>query len=249
MKSLLLFVFTMIFLQGIALRPVIAQEDDDEAGSSSGKFFKGFEIQGGLELPTQIGVRGKFNFAHNFYTTAGVGYAPSFIINMNTGMANTFGTINSNDAKILDAALNNSFYVDIRLGWNFDSNEEGFFVEGGYSLMNGSGDKVNKQQVEAVTQKFYPTVPLNSTYDISSIIHNLTLSGGYNWVLWENWRLSVDVGIAKPLSSSTSISFDQNSFIYQSVNAQIESDLDSSISDLFSSYFIFKAGVWMGYIF
>ncbi|MCB0414627.1 MAG: hypothetical protein KDD50_09845 [Bdellovibrionales bacterium] len=207
-------------------------------------FVNGFELEAGIEVPTQIGARAKFKLPGHWYATAGLGYSLNFLVGVGTALASGFGMVYSEEATLMNDALSNNFYIDLRGGYSFSENQ-GFFLEGGYSLLTGGGSATTIQTIDnAVRPLSAYALATDLSINAGVTLHNLQLMGGYKWSLSENWGLVLSAGLVKPLSASSTLSFSR----YYIDQNRMEQDVKNLMNNLYvNQLFLISAGAWVSW--
>ncbi|MBT4761669.1 MAG: hypothetical protein HOO06_08245 [Bdellovibrionaceae bacterium] len=213
--------------------------------TSKSGFFQGWEVQLGMDAPLYTGVRGKAYFPKNFYASAALGLAPSFLVELQSSLGKAVGTINDLDAVMFDNMLSGSMYFDLRGGWNMDG-KNSFFVEVGYSQMSGGGSDTSQAAIEDVLDRtLSSSLFTGQSVKAEASLGLLSIHAGYNWPMTDQWVLSASGGLLKPISSSQSIQFSTRTSQRDDIENEVNNIMDSS----FGSMFLLTASVWAGYRF
>ncbi len=204
-----------------------------------------WEIQAGGDLALFLGGRVKYSLPKNFYVSGGLGFSPAFLIETQSSISSSVGGLNTLDALMFDDMLANSFYFDIRGGWNIDG-DQGFFVEAGYAYLGGGGRDSSRDAVEnTLDQDQSNTIFNNQSMTAAATLHMLSVHGGYTWPVSGNWVFSASAGLVKPISSSTVFEFSTQS----TPRDDIENRVNDNMSSAFSGVFIITGSAWFGYRF
>lgn len=214
--------------------------------SSHAEFLKGMEVQGGMELPFQIGARGKVYLPANFFITAGLGYAPSFFLDVYGDLSGSLGIMGENTGKAVAKSIGDSIVIDIRGGYSFDP-DEGFYIEGGYLMMTGGGGSVDHDVIEGAIDFDYSGFSEGDSVELAATTHNLTVHIGYMLLLSERLSLLFDVGLIKPLIASVEATPQgTSSFVSDTIKQDVEPYIEDKLK---TEAIIPTATVWLSYLF
>lgn len=221
------------------------------------ELFQGWEAEVGVEFPFQVSARAKTEVNDEYYITAGLGYAPSFLLDMNTSLVGAIAGKSTID--VFADSISNSIVIDLRGGWNFGG-DGGLYIEAGYLYLMNGGKETDVSALEEAAGLGYAggqTIVLatNSLVSAAANIHALTGHAGYRWQ-WGSLKANGSLGVIKPIFGSTTITFDQviaSGGSYSTAVAQAnslakeaEKHMDSA---LLSSIFIPVASLWLTYEF
>lgn len=212
------------------------------------QFFQGFEAQVGIEAPMSVQLRGKFNFPQNWFGILGLGLSPRFLTNSYGSMASGLGIHGEKTSELVAASIANNFAMDVRVGYEFGGNENGFYVDFGYALSAGKGNETNMDTLEGALNEDFYGVNQSAIPRVSSTLHSLVAHLGYSHRLSNSWIMAIEGGVIKPISSSNATSFETGVTPY--AQDLIDSEVDKYLSGVFQDEMIVPTlSLWMSFLF
>jgi hypothetical protein len=212
------------------------------------QFFQGFEAQLGTEIPRSIQLRGKINFPENWFGIVGVGYSPRFLTDAYGSVATELSIHGDKTAKLVGAALGNTFALDVRVGYEFGGNENGVYVDFGYGLFAGKGSETDMDTLEGALNEDFFGVAQTVIPRVSSTVHNLVAHLGYTHRLSNSFILAIEGGLVKAISSSNSTTFASGVTTY--AQDTIDAEVDKYLSGVYQDEMIIPTfSVWLSYLF
>ena len=199
------------------------------------------EAEVGVELPVYVGGHAKFSVNKNFYTRLGMGFASGLLLKGLNWYGPKLGLIDSLESPLVVDAISDSFYLEIRLGYR-PRRHKGFYFEGGWSLMTGEGETSFQTLNQAISRNGL-TAESNPQLALSSMVHNATAHIGYMFPLLEDFGISTELGLIKPVYSDSRIIYDKE--------MKNESEEDSQkLNDIITQkVWFFTGSVWIYYMF
>ncbi len=218
--------------------------------------FQSYETEVGLDYPAYWGAHVKAVVDESFYGVLGVGYTPNAFADGINSMAKTVGAAGNNTGAVINQALSGSFVFNASAGWNL-ANIKGMYIEVGYMLMTGGSGPTDVETLEAAFGQDYHANPLalntTSQMKISSTLHCLTAHTGFRWQIFDNAILNADLGVIKPLISSSTLNLDDvnpNTTLANDVAQALKKETEDSLKDAYLSEFWFPTvGLWVSFFF
>ena len=161
-----------------------------------------YEISIGGDVPFYTGLQGRYNWSTQYYTKVGVGFALELFMDLHQDMLSGLGL--SRHSHLLTTALINSVVFDARLGWAM-SIYEGPYLELGYSLMIWGKGEVLGSDLRGTSQ--VSNLSDTAIYKVDILNHGPTFHIGYRFILIDKLTLNMDLGVYKPLFSSTELNY------------------------------------------
>lgn len=213
------------------------------ASEAQAQFFRGFAVQAGTELPFQIGAHAKVYLPQHFHARAGVGFSADFLSDLNGNVTGGIGILGTNTAKVAAASMSNAYLIDLRIGWSLNT-ERGLYFEGGYAYLAGGGKSISDEELEDAIGNSLASG--NPNADAAVTLHNVTVHGGYLFPLSDNFNISFEVGLIKPVIANSDIQYSSSS---SSLNDE-EDEINNYMEDKYiGSAFFLTAAVWLAYEF
>ncbi len=225
--SFLIFVILWLGFDGMAL----AQDEGGPPLEADPPAYLTFELQAGSEFPLSIGARGVLHMPYGLHFNLGAGIMPEPYVAVTNALLQGVGAYGENTAKLVDVALSNALVLDLQFGWDPGS-PGGFFFDLGYSLCILGGRDTDIDLVEAATGVDLRFMRLDPEMEVSSRLHNLSLHGGYIFLIDRNWSVTLALGIVKTVAASNKVSFKTDT----ARNSVAASEIDGYLSDLYLEY-------------
>ncbi|MCB0367121.1 MAG: hypothetical protein H6624_00365 [Bdellovibrionaceae bacterium] len=216
--------------------------------TAEAQFFQGFEAQAGMEFPMSMQVRARTNFPQNWFGVLGLGFSPAFLTDSYSSLASGIGIHGENTAKLVTSGIANNIYMDVRVGYEFGSEESGLYVDFGYSLSTGKGGSTDMDTIEESLDRDFFGIAQTAKPDISTSMHSLTAHVGYTKRLSNSFFLVLEAGLIKPISSSTEVTFD--SFVTPANEELVDKEVDDYLQGVISGeMFVPTFAAWVSYLF
>jgi hypothetical protein len=180
----------------------------------------------------------------------GIGYTPPFMGDAIGSFSNALGMEGSSSSRVMAQAMDNAFYLDVRVGYKFRTSSnyfEGFFIDVGYSLLVGGGGNPSNNDVIGTTGNIYPNLTQYTGVNVKSTLHDVTLHAGYTANVLGNFIFTGELGLVKPVASVNTVT-SGNLDAY--TLSQVQNDLNNSLSTDYQRYlFIPTVSIWLSYLF
>ena len=212
-------------------------EEPSYSSSSRSRWFKGYEIIAGAEMPYQFGGRFKVNINRDYYVMAGAGLNAEFLSAANEGVVTNIGQVATEDGVLVGQSMKGGVVFDLIAGMNLSS-VKNVSIQAGYSYLAAAGGEVNGQDVFDAQLQFPVNIGGTGISDVQSTIHSLRFDVNYKWKL-SKFSIYGTFGIIKPISVTTTASNILNTF----QKDQFETYIDELITPLF----IPTAAIWLSY--
>ena len=170
-------------------------------------------LEVGLEYPTSFGVNLRYLLTDSVYARFGLGFMSEFLLNSFEKIADSFGYLNQEEAKLLSDTLKNSLYLDFRLAWAPYLKAEG---GGPYLELGLSHSRSGKGGSRGITlNQVLEDDSFDETkrYSLRANTYNFNFHVGYQIPI-EKVRLNFEIGLIKILRTEllgeTSIDYPEN---------------------------------------
>lgn len=178
-----------------------AKQSGPKAVPKSGGLI--WEFEGAFELPIQVGAKIKGRTAKQIYGVFGLGFGPEFLMSALGSFAGNTGGIGKQMGLVIGDSLVNSFVVDARIGWAIQG-FEGLYVEVGYLMMSSAGGKTDTRNLEEAIG-YLPLLSDSTKTTVDATIHAVTLHAGYSIVAADDFIISLEGGIMKPVAVASNV--------------------------------------------
>ena len=193
--------------------------------------------EAGIEFPSQFGVNGKVSLNKNMYLRLGAGFTAPWLLE--NGYLSEINNFNSAQTDLIVDSISNSFYSDIRLGYRLER-IKGFYGELGYSSFLWGKGQTQPAHLKSVLKRSLTGQPF---YEVNTVLHNVTVHGGYRYPLMQKVGLSFEVGLLRAFASNVKVKYNSNT------KKSIEKEDSDTIEDIMNQLLIGTASLWMSYIF
>lgn len=152
-------------------------------------------IELGLEYPASFGLNLRYLLTDNVYARLGVGFMSEFFLKSFENIADSFGYLNQEEAKLLSDTLKNSIYLDFRLAWApyLKSDGGGPYLEIGLSHSRyGKGELNGKNLSHALDDDSFES----GRYSAKTNTYNANFHVGYQ-IPFEKLNLNFEIGLIK----------------------------------------------------
>ena len=157
-------------------------------------------LEVGLEYPiTSFGVNLKYLLTDSVYARLGVGFMYEFFLKSFEKVADSFGYLSEEEAKLLSDTLKNSMYVDLRLAWApyLKSEGGGPYLELGFSHSRfGKGELKGLTLSQVLDDDSFET----TKYLVRTNTYNANFHAGYQ-IPFEKMKLNFEIGLIKILQT------------------------------------------------
>ena len=205
--------------------------------SSAFAFVRGtdrFELSFGGDIPFHTGMQFRYNWSTQYYTKLSGGFALELFIDNYHKVLKEMGVLEHNN--LLSSSLANSVVFDARLGWTM-SIYEGPYIELGYGAMLwGKGEVLGKDINSSIRSQ--GGLSDNTHYQVEITNHGPLVHIGYRFILIDKLTLNMDLGVYKPLFSSASLNYG---------NESVSSGESEKVNKLVARQLWFLSlGLWFG---
>lgn len=181
-------------------------------------FFKEKSIlEIGLEYPLHFGLNFKYYLADSIYSRFGLSFVNELFLDSFVKLMPFFGYFNNEEAELMSKLINNSIYMDWRLGW-FPYHEDkngGPYLEFGLSGMAlGGGDVSGLTLSKVLDESEFNT---EDYYGFRTSTFNGSFHIGYQVPL-ERLRFNVEAGAIKIMKASLKDIQDDDGLTGQKMN-------------------------------
>ena len=155
-------------------------------------------LEVGLEYPINFGANLRYLLTDSVYVRFGVGFMYQFFLESFEKIADSFGYLNEEEAKLLSDTLKNSMYVDFRLAWAPYLKSEG---GGPYLELGFSHSRFGKGELKGITlSKVLEDDSFDETakYLARTNTYNANFHVGYQ-IPFEKVKLNFEIGLIKIL--------------------------------------------------
>lgn len=213
-----------------------------------------YEAEVGLEFPLNFAVHSKLGLNKNIYARMGVGFASDVILKMGALAYKPFNLgLNDDEIQVVIKSISNSIYGIFSFGYR-KSVDKGFYVDLGYSYMTlGHGEMAfdefsNGIGLEVDNKEFGIHRELNPRPTVNVSLHNIVGHIGYKIPIEDNFAVSFEGGVIKPVHSNITMSVEES---FTSEEKKIINDVRiiGKVEDIFSKLWMFTASFWVSYIF
>ena len=199
-------------------------------------------LEFGLEYPTSFGVNLRYLLTESIYARFGIGFMSEFFLNSFEKIADTFGYLSEEEAKLLSDTLKNSIYLDFRLAWApyLKSEGGGPYLELGLSHSRYGKGELKGLNLSQVLNDDSIDATLN--YSAKTNTYNASFHVGYQ-IPFEKVKLNFEIGLIKifktELLDETSIDFPELLSESQQANFQDFLETKGWIFPTFSGWISF----------
>ena len=161
--------------------------------SSLSNFNRFIEL--GLEYPASFGLNLRYLLTDSVYARLGIGFMSEFFLESFEKIADSFGYLNEEEAKLLSDTLKNSLYLDIRLAWApyLKSDGGGPYLELGLSHSRyGKGELNGMNLSRALDDDSFES----GRYSAKTNTYNANFHVGYQ-IPFEKINLNFEIGLIK----------------------------------------------------
>lgn len=179
--------------EALVLNPV-------ESFSYSEKNMSNRFLEFGLEYPTSFGVNLRYLLTDSVYGRLGLGFMSGFFLNSFEKIADSFGYLSEEEAKLLADTIKNSIYLDLRLAWAPYLKSEG---GGPYLELGLSHSRYGKGELQGLTlSQVLEDDSIDETlkYSAKTNTYNASFHVGYQIPL-EKVKLNFEIGLIKIFST------------------------------------------------
>ena len=154
-------------------------------------------LEFGLEYPTSFGINLRYLLTDSVYVRFGLGFMSEFFLESFEKIADSFGYLKEEEARLLSDTLQNSMYMDFRLAWApyLKSKGGGPYLEFGLShslFGKGELDGVNLSRV--LDDNSFGV----EKYSAKTNTYNANFHVGYQ-IPFEKVKLNFEIGLIKIL--------------------------------------------------
>ena len=210
MRNLKLFFLPLCFLCGFATAKVnsnIVSKSEDQTEQSklfniaekepASKGDSKTDTEFGLEYPTSFGLNLRYLLTDSVYVRFGLGFMSEFFLESFEKIADSFGYLKEEEAKLLSDTLQNSMYMDFRLAWApyLKSQGGGPYLELGFSHSLFGKGELNSVNLSHVLDDNSFGV---EKYSAKTNTYNANFHVGYQ-IPFEKMKLNFEIGLIKIL--------------------------------------------------
>ena len=162
------------------------------------RFIPSRFLEVGLEYPTSFGINLRYLLTDSVYVRFGLGFMSQFFLESFEKIADSFGYLNEEEAKLLSDTLKDSFYLDLRLAWAPYLKSEG---GGPYLELGFSHSFFGKGKLKGITLSQVlgdDSFDGNKNYSAKANTYNANFHLGYQ-IPFEKVKLNFEIGLIKIL--------------------------------------------------
>ena len=152
-------------------------------------------LEFGLEYPTSFGANLKYLLTDSVYARFGLGVMSEFFLDSFEKIADSFGYLNQEEAKLLSDTLKNSLYLDFRLAWAPYLRSEGggpYLELGLFHSRYGKGELRGINLSQVLDDDSFET----AKYLARTNTYNASFHVGYQ-IPFEKMKLNFEIGLIK----------------------------------------------------
>ncbi|MCY4320809.1 MAG: hypothetical protein OXC37_00165 [Bdellovibrionaceae bacterium] len=157
-------------------------------------------LEFGLEYPISFGVNLKYLLMDSAYARFGLGFISEVFLDSFEKIADSFGYLNSEEAKLLSDTLKNSIYLDFRLAWAPYLQSEG---GGPYLELGLSHSRYGKGGSKGIILRRVlkdDSIDETKKYSVRTNTYNANFHVGYQ-IPFNKVNLNFEVGLIKILKA------------------------------------------------
>ena len=154
-------------------------------------------LEFGLEYPTSFGINLRYLLTDSVYVRFGLGFMSKFFLESFEKIADSFGYLKEEEAKLLSDTLQNSMYMDFRLAWApyLKSKGGGPYLELGLShSLFGKGELNGVNLSRVLNDNSFGV----EKYSAKTNTYNANFHVGYQ-IPFEKVKLNFEIGLIKIL--------------------------------------------------
>jgi hypothetical protein len=201
--------------------------------------------EAGSDFPVAIAGRSVFTLPYGVQASVGVGFMPQGYTKVINATLVAAGAYERQTADLIEHAVGNSLYGEVRLGWDMGE-PGGFFCAVGYSVMAFGGSVTAVALFESATGKTFSPLRSGPGLPLSTTVHNLSAQAGYEFELGQGFSAVTSVGLLKTVAASTTLDVSTRGILVQRAQAEIS----TYVNDTFVSYVVTPSlGLFVRYTF
>jgi len=201
-------------------------------------------VSAGTEVPLAVGAAVGYRPIAPLEVRVFAGVMPGAYVDLVNAVVVGLGGYDDNTAELVASALKSAFVLHLTAEWT-PFVERGWTVGAGYAFA-GLGGGAAASDIVAVAVGQSVGVSVGPNIDITSAIHMLTVSTGWQWRVEGQWLLRAQLGFAATVAAHTTAQADPDGPLGRALADAGAAYLD----DVYTSYvFTPYAEVSVGYVF